>query len=79
MLLILGSQDFKGVFYKMYNCEFLASLSVVITSVNCLSVKLANYVQNFFTAAKLLIIIVIVVAGMVMLAQGGPPFSCQCL
>lgn len=39
--------------------------------VNCLSVKLANYVQNVFTAAKLLIIFVIVIAGIVMLAQGG--------
>ena len=43
----------------------------MIVSVNCLSVKLASYVQNFFTAAKLFIILVIIVAGMVMLAQGG--------
>lgn len=43
---------------------------VLITTVNCLSVKLAAFVQNFLTAAKLLIIFVIVVAGIVMLAQG---------
>lgn len=43
---------------------------VLITTVNCLSVKLAAFVQNFFTAAKLLIIFVIVVAGIVMVAQG---------
>ncbi|XP_052364604.1 b(0,+)-type amino acid transporter 1-like, partial [Oncorhynchus keta] len=42
----------------------------LIVLVNCLSVKLANYVQNFFTAAKLLIILVIIVAGIVLLAQG---------
>uniref|UniRef100_UPI0037E872FD b(0,+)-type amino acid transporter 1 n=1 Tax=Semicossyphus pulcher TaxID=241346 RepID=UPI0037E872FD len=47
-----------------------AAAILLIVSVNCLSVKLASYVQNFFTAAKLFIIIVIVVAGMVMLAQG---------
>ncbi|XP_029983280.1 b(0,+)-type amino acid transporter 1 isoform X1 [Sphaeramia orbicularis] len=45
-----------------------AIFSIVI--VNCFSVKLASYVQNIFTAAKLLIIIIIVVAGIVLLAQG---------
>ncbi|XP_064867293.1 b(0,+)-type amino acid transporter 1-like [Oncorhynchus nerka] len=44
-------------------------LSRLIVLVNCLSVKLASYVQNFFTAAKLLIILVIIVAGIVLLAQ----------
>ncbi|KAM4596081.1 b(0,+)-type amino acid transporter 1 [Fundulus diaphanus] len=43
---------------------------VIITGVNCLSVKLASYVQNFFTAAKLMIIVIIVVAGIVLMAQG---------
>uniref|UniRef100_A0AAV2LV31 b(0,+)-type amino acid transporter 1 n=1 Tax=Knipowitschia caucasica TaxID=637954 RepID=A0AAV2LV31_KNICA len=41
-----------------------------IVTVNCLSVKLASYVQNIFTAAKLVIIAVIAVAGIVMLCQG---------
>lgn len=50
-------------------CLSAAAILLVIT-VNSLSVKLASYVQNFFTAAKLVIITVIVVAGMVMLAQG---------
>lgn len=45
---------------------------MIIVTVNCLSVRLARYVQNFLTAAKLFIILVIVVAGTVMLAQGGP-------
>ncbi|XP_026147445.1 b(0,+)-type amino acid transporter 1 isoform X2 [Mastacembelus armatus] len=43
---------------------------VIIVTVNCLSVKLASYVQNFFTAAKLFIIFAIVVAGIVLLTQG---------
>lgn len=45
-------------------------IAVLITTVNCLSVKLAAFVQNFLTAAKLLIIFVIVIAGIVLLAQG---------
>ncbi|KAF7656952.1 hypothetical protein LDENG_00034070 [Lucifuga dentata] len=47
-----------------------AAAILMLVIVNCLSVKLASYVQNFFTAAKLLIIVVIVVAGIVLLAQG---------
>ncbi|XP_035508018.1 b(0,+)-type amino acid transporter 1 [Morone saxatilis] len=47
-----------------------AAAILLIVGVNCLSVKLASYVQNFFTAAKLFIILVIVGAGIVMLAQG---------
>uniref|UniRef100_A0A3P8PMU3 b(0,+)-type amino acid transporter 1 n=1 Tax=Astatotilapia calliptera TaxID=8154 RepID=A0A3P8PMU3_ASTCA len=47
-----------------------AAAILIITSINCLSVKLASYVQNFFTAAKLIIILVIVGAGIVLLAQG---------
>ncbi|KAJ0056306.1 hypothetical protein NL108_004598, partial [Boleophthalmus pectinirostris] len=47
-----------------------SAATFIIVIVNCLSVKLASYVQNVFTAAKLLIIIVISVAGMVLLAQG---------
>ncbi|KAK5624215.1 hypothetical protein CRENBAI_000033 [Crenichthys baileyi] len=46
-----------------------ATAIVIITGVNCLSVKLASYVQNFFTAAKLIIIVIIVVAGIVLMAQ----------
>lgn len=46
------------------------SSPVLITLVNSLSVKLASYVQIFFTVAKLLIILIIVISGMVLLAQG---------
>ncbi|KAI5619776.1 B(0,+)-type amino acid transporter 1, partial [Silurus asotus] len=49
----------------------LAAASILLLTVmNCLSVKLSSYVQNFFTAAKLLIILIIVVSGVVMLAKG---------
>lgn len=54
-------------------CDLLLSLyllTVLLTVMNCLSVKLSSYVQNFFTAAKLLIIVIIVVSGIVMLAKG---------
>lgn len=47
-----------------------AAAIFLIVIVNCLSVKMASYVQNIFTAAKLLIIVIIVVAGIVLLAQG---------
>lgn len=61
----------------MFIQEFLICLrtSVLLVTVNSLSVTLANYVQNFFTVAKVLIIVVIVIAGIVMLAQGGPQSS----
>uniref|UniRef100_UPI00358F40A9 B(0,+)-type amino acid transporter 1 n=1 Tax=Myxine glutinosa TaxID=7769 RepID=UPI00358F40A9 len=49
----------------------LASAAIVaITFLNCLSVKLAAYAQNFFTAAKLVIVVVIIVAGFVLMGQG---------
>ncbi|XP_067345621.1 b(0,+)-type amino acid transporter 1 isoform X1 [Channa argus] len=50
-------------------CLAAAAILLIVTA-NCLSVKLASYMQNFFTAAKLLIIVVIVGAGIVLLAQG---------
>uniref|UniRef100_H3AUZ7 b(0,+)-type amino acid transporter 1 n=1 Tax=Latimeria chalumnae TaxID=7897 RepID=H3AUZ7_LATCH len=50
-------------------CLAAASI-IIITMVNSLSVKLANYVQNFFTAAKLVIVAVIIIAGIVLIGQG---------
>ncbi|CAN2389380.1 L-cystine transmembrane transporter activity, partial [Pristimantis euphronides] len=47
-----------------------AAAIMTITLVNCLSVKLASYVQNFFTVAKLIIIVIIIVSGIVLLIQG---------
>jgi len=43
---------------------------ILITTINCFSVKFSNAVQVFFTAAKLLIIIAIFISGFVLLAQG---------
>ncbi|XP_068115704.1 b(0,+)-type amino acid transporter 1-like [Hyperolius riggenbachi] len=47
-----------------------AAAIMTITVVNSLSVKLASYVQNFFTVAKMIIVVVIIVSGIVLLAQG---------
>ncbi|KAG7255484.1 hypothetical protein CRUP_014855 [Coryphaenoides rupestris] len=46
-----------------------AACILLITLVNCASVRLASIVQNFFTAAKLIVIVVIVAAGITMLAR----------
>nr|XP_002119371.1 b(0,+)-type amino acid transporter 1-like [Ciona intestinalis] len=43
---------------------------LIISLINCFSVKLSNFVQIFFTAAKLLIIASIIIGGFVMLGQG---------
>ncbi|XP_073416947.1 B(0,+)-type amino acid transporter 1 [Dendrobates tinctorius] len=47
-----------------------AAAILTITVVNCLSVKLASYVQNFLTVAKMIIIVIIIVSGIVLLIQG---------
>lgn len=67
------------VYVVLYILKCSCVFSVLICTVNCLSVKLASYVQNFFTVAKLFIILVIVVAGIIMLAQGGTARSVMCL
>jgi len=43
---------------------------ILITAINCFSVKVSNGVQVFFTAAKLSIIIAIIISGIVLLANG---------
>ena len=43
---------------------------MTISTINCFSVKLSNFVQIFFTAAKLLIIAAIIIGGFVMMGQG---------
>ncbi|PRD33317.1 UNVERIFIED_CONTAM: b(0,+)-type amino acid transporter 1 [Trichonephila clavipes] len=51
--------------------KLVATLSIgIITYINCLSVKLATRIQNFFTAAKLLAIAIIIVGGSFKLMQG---------
>jgi len=64
------------------NCEpplqairLLGALTIVIiTFINCYSVKLATKVQNIFTAAKLLAIVIIVIGGIIKLAQGNTQY-----
>ena len=43
---------------------------MTITLANCISVKLSNSIQVFFTGAKLLMVVAISVGGIVLLAQG---------
>ncbi|XP_053126852.1 B(0,+)-type amino acid transporter 1 [Hemicordylus capensis] len=62
-----------------------AAAIVIITLVNALSVKLASYMQNVLTGAKMVIVVIIIVSGIVLLAKGntqnfnnsfdGPPLS----
>lgn len=47
-----------------------ATCILLLTLVNCLSVRLATSVMNVFTGAKLLALLVIVVGGVVLLANG---------
>ena len=44
--------------------------SVLISFINCYSVKLATKVQNFFTVTKLIAIAIITVGGAVMISKG---------
>lgn len=47
-----------------------AACILLLTLVNCLSVRLATSVMNIFTSAKLLALLVIVVGGVVLLVNG---------
>jgi L-type amino acid transporter 9 len=49
---------------------FVLYYTVLLASVNALSVRLASRVQVVFTAAKLLALVVIVIGGIVNMAQG---------
>lgn len=55
--------------------KFAAAVCIlIITTVNCISVKASNFVQIFFTAAKLLIIFAIIIGGFVMIGQGNTQY-----
>ncbi|KAF8786517.1 b-0-+-type amino acid transporter 1 like protein [Argiope bruennichi] len=56
---------------NIVSIKLVATLSIgIITYINCMSVKMATRIQNFFTAAKLLAIAIIIVGGSFKLMQG---------
>ncbi|XP_077976188.1 uncharacterized protein LOC144432048 [Styela clava] len=55
--------------------KFAAAICILtITTVNCFSVKASNFIQIFFTAAKLLIIAAIIIGGFVQIANGNTQY-----
>ncbi len=46
------------------------SFIVIITSINCYSVKLAARIQVIFTVAKVVALLIIIIGGIVRLGQG---------
>lgn len=47
------------------------SHSVLLTAVNCYSVKATTKVQNIFTASKLLALSVVIILGLIQIGKGG--------
>lgn len=65
------SPFFKTCHIPMYSSELLAAaLIVILTFVNCYSVRLATKVQDIFTVAKVLALILVVLTGVVQLFLG---------
>uniref|UniRef100_A0A0N5AX82 Large neutral amino acids transporter small subunit 1 n=1 Tax=Syphacia muris TaxID=451379 RepID=A0A0N5AX82_9BILA len=60
------------------DCEFptgsapllAATLLVLLTAINCISVRLATFVQDFFTVAKIFALLLIIGTGFVLLCSG---------
>ena len=53
-----------------YNFDILLFFAVLITIVNCASVRWAVIMQNVFTAAKLLGVAIIIVIGFIEVGKG---------
>ncbi|KAL3104241.1 hypothetical protein niasHS_002268 [Heterodera schachtii] len=51
-----------------------AALIIFLTALNCLSVKLATFIQDTFTLAKIFALILIIITGFYFLIQGDPQY-----
>lgn len=51
-----------------------AALLILLTAINSISVRLATFVQDFFTVAKVFALVMIIVTGAVLLVTGKPQY-----